>query len=104
MASLRGITDNQGRPLFLDGTSAAAPSTLFSRPIIEAIDMPNVATGNSAILFGDLTGYRIVDRVGYSTLRDPYSQQDFGNGRFRARKRVGADVTDGTRLIKLTVA
>ena len=104
MASLRGILDSLGRPIFLDAVSSTAPSSLLGRPIVEAIDMPNVASGLTPILFGDLGGYRIVDRVGLSTLRDPFTQAAVGQTRLHARKRTGGDVTDGKRFIKLTVA
>ena len=104
MASLRGILDSLGRPIFLDAVSSTAPSSLLGRPIVEAIDMPNVASGATPILFGDLGGYRIVDRVGLSTLRDPFTQAAVGQTRLHARKRTGADVVDGKRFIKLTVA
>lgn len=104
MASLRSINDTLGRPILLDAVSDTAPSTLLGRPIVEAIDMPNVASGATPILFGDLQGYRIVDRVGLSTLRDPFTQAAVGQTRLHARKRTGGDVTDGQRFIKLAVA
>jgi HK97 family phage major capsid protein len=37
-------------------------------------------------------GYTIVDRVGISTLRDPYPAKPFVQ--FYTRKRVGGDVTN----------
>jgi HK97 family phage major capsid protein len=67
-------------------------------------DMDDWGAGNTPIIFGDLSGYRIVDRVGLSTLRGPFSLATVGQVRFHARKRVGADVTHPDRFVKLTVA
>ena len=77
---------------------------LFGRPVIEATDMPDIAAGAYPIMFGDFSGYRIIDRVGLSVLRDPYSLGTVGQVRFIPRKRVGADVTHPDRFVKLKVA
>lgn len=63
--------------------------------------MPDVATGAYPVLFGDLVGYRVVDRVGLSTLGDPFTLATVGQTRLHARKRTGADVTHPDRFIKL---
>jgi len=104
MGALRQFKDSIGRYLLVDPLSEGAPSTLLGRPIAEAIDMPDIGAGNTPIMFGDLKGYRIVDRVGLNVLRDPYTQQAVGQVRFHARRRVGGDVTHPDRFIKLQVA
>ena len=104
LGTLRSITDANGRPLLIDPVTTGAATTLLGRPIVEAIDMPNLAPGASPILFGDLGGYRIVDRVGLSTLRDPFTLATVGQTRLHARKRVGGDVTNPDRFIKLKIA
>jgi HK97 family phage major capsid protein len=104
LGSIRQFKDAQGRYIVLDGLSAGAPVTLLGRPIVEAVDMPNVAANAYPIMFGDLSGYRIVDRVSFELLRDPYSQATKGTTRFHARKRVGASLTNPDRLVKLKVS
>lgn len=104
LGSLRTLKDSTGRYLLADPVSAGAATTLLGRPIAEAVDLPNVAANAYPILFGDLSGYRIVDRVALSLLRDPYSAATKGNVRFHARKRVAADVTSPDRFVKLKVA
>lgn len=104
LGKLRGINDANGRPLLLDPATASAATTLLGRPIVEAIDMPDIASGAYPILFGDLQGYRIVDRIGLSTLRDPFTLAAVGQTRLHARKRTGGDVTNPDRFIKLAVA
>ena len=56
------------------------------------------------IIFGDLSGYRIVDRIGLSTMRDPFTLAAVGQVRFHARKRVGGDITHMDRFVRLRVA
>lgn len=104
LAVIRTWKDNNGRYLVIDPISEGAPSTLLGRPIVEMVDMDDIGGGKSPILFGDMSGYRIVDRVGLTTLRDPYSLATNGQIRFHARKRVGADLTHPDRFIKLKCA
>lgn len=104
LGTLRTLKDGTGRFIMLDPITAGAPVTLLGRPIVEMVDMPDVAANAYPIMFGDLSGYRIIDRVGLSVLRDPYSQATKGTVRFHARKRVGGDVTNPDRFLKLKVA
>jgi len=104
LGAIRLWKDGMGRYLVLDPISEGAPTTLLGRPIVEAIDMPDIAANAFPVMFGDLKGYRIVDRVGISILRDPYTLATKGQVRFHARKRVGADVTHPDRFVKLKVS
>ena len=104
LASIRKLKDGQGAYLWQPSIQVGAPSTLLGRPIIEAVDMPSIAAGAFPIVFGDFSGYRIVDRVGVSVLVDPFSKATNGITRFHARKRVGADVTHPDRFVKVKVA
>lgn len=104
LGTLRTLKDGTGRFIMLDPITAGAPVTLLGRPIVEMIDMPDVAANAYPIMFGDLSGYRITDRVGLSVLRDPYSQATKGLVRFHARKRVGGDVSHADRFLKLKVS
>jgi HK97 family phage major capsid protein len=104
LGTVRKWKDGQGRYLVLDPISEGAPVTLLGRPIVEAIDMDDIEAGANPIMFGDLQGYRIVDRVSLSVLRDPYSLATKGQVRFHARKRVGAELTHPDRFVKLKVA
>lgn len=104
LGTIRQWKDSTGRYLVLDPISAGGASTLLGRPIVEMPDMDNIAAGKTPILFGDMSGYRIIDRIGLSTLRDPFTLAGKGQVRFHARKRVGADVTHPDRFIKLKVA
>lgn len=104
MATIRQWKDGQGRYLVIDPIAGSAASTLLGRPIVEAIDMPDIGANAYPIMFGDLSGYRIVDRVDLSILRDPFTLAAVGQVRIHARKRVGADVTHLDRFVKLKVS
>jgi HK97 family phage major capsid protein/HK97 family phage prohead protease len=104
LSVIRQWKDGTGRYLVLDPITAGGVMTLLGRPIVEMPDMDDIGAGKFPILFGDLTGYRIIDRVGLSTLRDPYSLATKGQVRFHARKRVGADLTHPDRFVKLKVS
>lgn len=104
LAIVRTWKDGNGRYLVLDPITAGAPSTLLGRPVVEMVDMDDIGAGLCPILFGDMSGYRIIDRVGLTTLRDPYSLATNGQVRFHARKRVGADLTHPDRFAKLKCA
>jgi HK97 family phage major capsid protein len=103
LGTLRKLKDADGRFIMLDPITAGAPVTLLGRPIVEATDMPDIAAAASPIMFGDMSGYRIIDRVGLSVLRDPFTQATKGLVRFHARKRVGGDVSNADRFVKLTI-
>ena len=104
LGAIRTWKDGDGRYLVLDPITEGAATTLLGRPVVEMVDMPNVAANTFPIVFGDLQGYRIVDRVGFTTLRDPYTLASKGQTRIHVRKRVGADVTHPDRFVKLKVA
>jgi HK97 family phage major capsid protein len=104
LGTIRTWKDGQGRYLVVDPISEGAATTLLGRPIVEMVDMDDIGANKFPIMFGDLQGYRIVDRVGLSILRDPFSLATKGQVRFHARKRVGADVTHPDRFVKLKVS
>lgn len=104
LATVRKLKDGQGAYLWQPSIQTGQPSTLLGRPVIEAVDMDNVAAGKFPIVFGDWSGYRIVDRVGVSILVDPFTRATNGITRFHARKRVGGDVTHPDRFVKIKIA
>ncbi len=104
LGTFRQLKDGQGRYIVLDGLTDGAPVTLLGRPIVECVDVDDIGAGKYPVMFGDLQGYRILDRVGLSILRDPYSLASKGQIRFHARRRVGGDLTHVDRFIKLKVS
>ena len=93
--------DGNGQYIWRPGLEMGKPSSLLGYPIREAADMPAVTAGALAVAFGDWArAYTIVDRLGITTLRDPYTAKPFVG--FYTRKRVGGDVTN-FEAIKLGV-
>lgn len=104
LAIVRKIKDTTGAYIWQPGLQAGQPSTILGRPVIEMVDMPDVAANAFPIVLGDWSGYRIVDRVGLTVMRDPFTLATKGQVRFHARRRVGADVTNPDRFVKLKIA
>ena len=89
-ASVRKLKDADGRYLWAPGAAGEA-STVLGYPVTELEDMPDIASGNAAIAFGDFRrGYLIADRQGARVLRDPYSSKPYVL--FYTTKRVGGGI------------
>jgi HK97 family phage major capsid protein len=56
------------------------------------------------IVFGDFSGYRIVDRVGLSILVNPYLLATNGITRIHATRRVGGGVIQPAKFKKLKMS
>lgn len=105
LAIVRKLKDGQGLYLWGGPLAAGVPETILGRPVVEAVDMPDVGTGAFPVLFGDFaSAFRIYDRISLSLLRDPYSQATSGLTRFHARRRVGARVVRPEAVRKLKIA
>jgi len=104
LGTIRKWKDTTGRYLVIDPISEGAPLTLLGRPIVEMIDMDDIGASKYPIIFGDMQGFRIVDRVGLSILRDPFTLAAKGQVRIHARRRTGSEVTHPDRFVKLKCA
>ncbi|WP_029004770.1 phage major capsid protein [Azorhizobium doebereinerae] len=105
LATIRKLKDGQGNYLWQPAFQAGQPETILGRPVVEAVDMPDVAANATPILFGDFgTAYRIVDRVALSILVNPYLLATNGITRIHATRRVGAGVVQPKALRKLKMA
>lgn len=107
MAEVAKLKDGNGRYLLTTGGDIGqrTPFTLLGYPVILAEDMPAIAADSLSIAFGDFTsGYQIVDRIGITLLRDPYTTK--GKVKFYTRKRTGADVLDfdAIKLMKFSAS
>jgi HK97 family phage major capsid protein len=105
LATLRTLKDGQGNYLWQPSYQAGQPEMILGRPVLEAVDMPDVADGTFPIIFGDIaTGYRIVDRLALSILVNPFSRATEGVTRIHATRRVGAGVVQPRAIRKLKMA
>jgi HK97 family phage major capsid protein len=105
VGAVRKLVTTTGAPLWVDSLAAGNPATILGRPVIEAIDMPDIAANAYPVVFGNFNqAYRIYDRVGLTILRDPFTQATNGLVRFHARRRVGGDVVKAEAIRKLKIS
>lgn len=87
------LKDGEGRYIWQQNQQAGKPSILLGHEVRQAADMAAVGASALPVAFGNFKmGYMIVDRIGISTLRDPFTAKPFVQ--FYTRKRVGGDVTN----------
>jgi HK97 family phage major capsid protein len=104
LGSVRKLKDANKQYIWQPGYGAAGalPSTILGAPYVEMPDMPNEGANTFPIAVGDFNkGYRIVDRVMVSVLRDPFTLSSTGQILYRARKRVGGAVVLPEAIVKL---
>jgi len=103
--AVRKMKDADGRFLWSDSLAAGEPARLMGYPVLIAEDMPDIASGTTAIAFGDFgAGYTVAERPDLRILRDPFSAKP--HVLFYATKRIGGDVSDfsAIKLLKFSVA
>jgi HK97 family phage major capsid protein len=87
------LKDGDGKYIWQPNQQAGKPGVLLGYEVRQAADMDAVGASKLPVAFGNFKmGYQIVDRLGISTLRDPYSAKPFVQ--FYTRKRVGGDVVN----------
>lgn len=97
------LKDGQGRYIWEMGNvkDGQGRSTLLGFAVARAADMPPPGAGALMAAFGDFNqGYTIVDRLGITTLRDPFTAKPYVI--LYSRRRVGGDVVN-FEAIKLVV-
>lgn len=104
LSYIRKLKDGQGNYLWQPSFQAGQPETILGRPVVEMPDMDSIATGKSPIIFGDFSGYRIVDRLSLSILVNPYILATNGVTRIHATRRVGGGVLQAAKFKKLKMA
>jgi len=103
--AIRQLKDSNGQYLWQPALTAGEPDTLAGRPVYASYDMPEMATGNIAALFGDFKmGYLIADRGATSFLRLNELYAASGQTAVRASRRVDGKVVLAESIKKLTMA
>ena len=85
---IRKLKDSTGQYLWQPGLKEGQPDTILNRPIYTSAYMPEIATGNKIMLFGDISYYWISDRQGrtFQRLNELYAAK--GQVGFRVFQRV----------------
>lgn len=100
-AEVRKLKDADGNYLWQAPSVAGQAASLMGFGVVEAEDMPDMASESLSMAFGDFNrGYLIVDRTGVRVLRDPYSAKPYVL--FYTTKRVGGGIQDfdAIKLVK----
>lgn len=93
LAEVRKLKDGDGNYLWQPDFTQRQGGALVGYGIVEAEDMPDIASNALSIAFGDFkAAYQIVDRTGIRVLRDPYTEKGFV--KLYTTKRVGGDALD----------
>lgn len=101
LGDIRKLEDTAGQLLFAPA-AGGAPSTILGFPYTVLQDMPAVAANAYPVAFGDfMRGYRIIERVVFDLLRDPYTAKTDGAVEFTGFMRVGGQVVLPTAIRKL---
>ena len=102
LASVRKLKTADGAFLWQPGLIEGQPDRLLGYPVVEAEDMPDVASGEFPIAFGNFRhGYLIAEHSATRVLRDPFSNKPFVH--FYATKRVGGQVLDSNAIKLLKI-
>ena len=97
----RKVKDTTGQYMWQPSVQAGTAQTFFGYNVIEAEDVPAVAANSFSAIFGDFAeGYTVVDVLGSTILRDPYSAKPYIT--FYVTKRVGGKIghSDALKLLK----
>lgn len=103
LSRIQRFKTSDGAFLWQPSMAEGLPSTLLGYPVVEAEDMPDVATGSFSIAFGNFrAGYLITERTGTTILRDPFTNKPYVH--FYATRRVGGQVlnSDAIKLMRFT--
>lgn len=101
LAAARKLKDGQGGYLWQPSAQIGQPETILGRPVVELLEAEDIGASKAPLIFGDFTGYRIVDRVSMSILVNPYIRATDGVTRFHATRRVGGGVLQPAKFRKL---
>ena len=100
---LRKIKLYHGRSIWEDDMERDVPTTLLGYPVIICKSMPDVASGNTPILFGDFQHYLIGDRGHRSIKRLNERYADHGQVGFYISQRMDARLIDRNAIKSLKV-
>ena len=105
LSQIRRFKTSDGAFIWQAGLMSGQPDTLLGYPVVEAEDMPDIASNSMSIAFGNFKiGYLIAERSETSIIRDPFTNKPFVQ--FYASKRVGGTVSnsEAIKLLKFGVS
>lgn len=75
--AIRKLKDEMGRYLLQDDISAPFGKTLLGKPVFVSDNMPNIATKNTVIYYGDMSGLatKFSEEINIQVLREKYADE-----------------------------
>lgn len=105
LAAIRKMKGSDGQYVWQRSLAEGQPETILGRPVVESIDMPDIAAGADAIIFGDFaTAYRLIDRRDVTLLVDPFTRATEGVIRVHATTRLGGKTVMPSALRVVRIA
>jgi HK97 family phage major capsid protein len=105
LAEVRKMKSGDGEYLWQPALMLGQPELLLGRPVVECVDLPDVASSAYPIILGDWqTGYRLIDRLNMFVLVDRFSLATSGKVRVHARRRLGGGVVQAAAFRKMIVS
>jgi len=93
VAATMQLKDGQGNYIWKPGLAEERHSTILGLDVRMSTSMPTIAANALAVAIADWAeAYMVVDRLGITIQRDPYTQKPMIE--FYTRKRVGGDVVN----------
>lgn len=98
---VRKLKDAQGRHVWTDSLINGQPSMLLGYPVEIDDNMPDISANAYAIAFGNFSrGYTIVNRLGTTLIRDPFTSKGVTKFNFRKRFSGGVSQFEAIKLLK----
>ena len=91
---IEALVDGDTRPYFPEGLNVGEYYRLIQATWRESEAMPDVAANAYPLIYGDMTGYVIVERLGLSVQRYNDSNTGINKVEFHVRRRLGGDVVE----------
>jgi HK97 family phage major capsid protein len=91
--AIRKLKDKNDQYLWQTALTAGTPDTILNRPIYTSPYVPELAAGNKAVLFGDMSYYWVVDRQGRTFKRLNELFATTGQVGFMTTQRVDGKLT-----------
>lgn len=104
---IRDLKDNNGRPIFYDGSiGAGTPPTIFGYPYVEVVKAPSTSGANTAFMsFGNLRYFLVGRRLDSAALDvDPYGLWTTNRTRFKLYQRWGMSMGISKGFVRMLTA
>jgi HK97 family phage major capsid protein len=104
LAHLKTRLDKFGRPLWVPGVANSAPDTINGRPYVINQSMPQIAAGNTTVIFGDFSKFMVRKVKDLSVLKLVERYAEFGQVAFISFARIDSRLIDaGTHPLNVLV-